>query len=177
MCIRLKKNGKNAKDISLMGQPGRAFKLTSTTSSGTCLCPTWTRSRLMTCWRRCQTNLGPSSATKSRLSTCWSEPQQISEWDGKLGLQSISSVWKGGRWCSCSHPSRWNHLGDLWLSWSFVHECAILSLGAAWLSVEISLKPLLTPDQWTILHAYFAYCFAYCSILFDISWFCIFCIL
>jgi hypothetical protein len=115
-------------------------------------------------------------------------------------------VWKGGHWCRCSHSSRWHHVGVPWLSWSSVHVLVSLRLGTAWLSVEITLKPLLTPNNWTyfsayylhILHIvhiaicricriwtwhyfsayslpYFAYCFAYCSILFDI--FCILCIL
>ncbi len=97
----------------------RAFKLTLTTSSGTCLSPT--RSRLMTCCRRrrCQTNLGPSSATKSRLSTCWSELCQISEWDGKLGLQSTGLERRALVQLQSSQP-----LESHW--WS-VHECAILS--------------------------------------------------
>jgi hypothetical protein len=82
MCIRLKKNSKDANEISLIGQGFQAYM--------DHLFWYLSRSRLMTCWRRrrCQTNLGPSRATKSRLSTCWSELRQISESDGKLGLQS-----------------------------------------------------------------------------------------
>ena len=53
-----------------------------------------------------------------------------------------------------------------------------LRLGTAWLFVEISLKPLPTRDELanrSKKNADFAYCFAYCSILFDIV--CIFFIL
>jgi hypothetical protein len=33
-----------------------------------------------------------------------------------------------------------------------VHALVSLRLGTAWLSVEITLKPLLTPNNWTIVY-------------------------
>jgi hypothetical protein len=85
LCIRLKKNGQDAKEISLIAQGFQAY-----IDQLFWYLPFSNPKRLMKGWRRrrCQTNLGPSSATKSRPSTCWSELRQISEWDGKLGLQS-----------------------------------------------------------------------------------------
>jgi len=35
---------------------------------------------------------------------------------------------------------------------SSVHVLVSLRLGTAWLSVEITLKPLLTPNNWTIVY-------------------------
>jgi hypothetical protein len=85
LCIRLEKNGKDSKEISLLGQGFQAYinhlfwYLPFSNPK---------QAHDMLAKRRCQTNLGPSSTTKSRPSTCWSELWQISEWDGKLGLQS-----------------------------------------------------------------------------------------
>jgi hypothetical protein len=85
MYIRLKKNGKYAKEISLIAQGFQAY-----IDLIFWYLPFSNPKQAHDIWRRrrCQTNLGPSSATKSRQSTCWSELRQISEWDGKLGLQS-----------------------------------------------------------------------------------------
>ncbi len=103
--------------------------------------------------------------------------------DLRIKMESLDCralVWKGGRWCRCSHDESSQPLESRRRSVIKLELCvwASLSSGSAWHSVEISLKPLLTPDKWTNLskkNAYFAYGFAYCSILFDI--FSIFCIL
>ncbi len=49
------------------------------------------------------------------------------------------------------------------------HACAWPVLGAAWLSVQISLKPLLTPDKWTNLSKKCIFCILFC-ILQHIIW-------
>ena len=68
-------------------------------------------SRLMTCCRRrrCQTNLGPSSVTKSRPALVGASSGGSQ--NGMESLDRSAGAWKGGRWCRCGGPSRWNHLG------------------------------------------------------------------
>jgi hypothetical protein len=76
-------------------------------------------------------------------------------------LDCSTLTWKGGHWCRCGGPSRWNHLGVRRLSWFYVHERACLSSDVARHSIssfaEISLKPLLTPDKWTNLTIFCIY--------------------
>ncbi len=108
MCIRLKKNDNDAKEISLIGQGFQAdivhlfwyLPLSNPKQAHDMLAKNEMSDEPWTI-----------KHDEIKAKHCWSDHLQISEWDGELGLQSTGR--KGGRWCRCSHPSRWNHLGDL----------------------------------------------------------------